>query len=33
MKEIRVVTLFSGYDRNYLIYYMPNNKVTDTFMF
>ena len=25
--------LFKVYDRNYLIYYMPNNKVTDTFMF
>ena len=25
--------LFKVYDTNYLIYYMPNNKVTDTFMF
>ena len=25
--------LFQVYDKNYLIYYMPNNTVTDTFMF
>lgn len=25
--------LFKVYDKNYLIYYMPNNKITDTFIF
>lgn len=29
----RYPQLFKVYDKNYLIYYMPNNTVTDTFMF